>query len=670
MATSCRGVSQPTPSQWHICSFFYRIADSLEPSHRKLLDKSNPNPGAHASIASTARVPTQARSVAAPARPSIKDAIKARKANLAKTQPHGDVTARPHSPTALAGPSGLASAPVRRPGMKARPQVHAEPVPQAEPRAGYARAASPGASSRATPMRTNGGRTSPQSPPHRPARGITPSRTQTHPASSRKLTVLEQLNHTDWKIRVEGVVTVACILAKRTPPGYEGLKMPSLPPSDVFAPTLVKLLNDPQPEVVEHVVAPEVLAELAKVVGMDQIVPKVLLLSEGDDEHHAHATNAASMPAVKQLMTEEAAMDLAFKIITSLGGSGIVPRKLALGTFTMTQKRKIIHGCLLWMNEIVESYARGSPNGFFTDGNYKSLVNRLISMHSGAKSANHPLIATILKNLQQIDMPEFEKILSTLESQIVKDLKTAWGQNGEDTEIVVEEQVADVEQVLGSLPHIAPMIAPTDTRRILSPPSPTEHLPEEDFTLINPLSGLPPAPRPATPPKVPGQDHEQLHKLPQLSSAPEKFPDLLAQAGSMKPSHVEEQKPSITVYQDPVVHSNGAAVENDNAANDWNRHKLRKTSPTIPRTPEHSTRLLTSLIDKLQALDMDTQAFRKLIGIARENPVRGALQEQNGDGVYDIWQGGVVFAELLEALLGYLSSENACSPKTNTNKIC
>jgi len=461
----------------------------------------------------------------------------------------------------------------------------------------------------------------------------------------RKLTVLEQLNSPDWKVRVEGIVVVACILAKRSPPDYEGQKMPTLPPSDIFAPTLAKLFNDPQSEVVEHLVAPEVLAELAKVVPMEQIIPKVLLLSEGDDEQHAQPINASTMPALKRLMTDVEATDLLLKIIQSMKTSGVLTKKLVPGSFTPTQKRKITHGGLVWLNELAERCVSGMPNVFFSDRtSYKQIVNRFIQMMSTMKPPNTQMLATLLKNLQRLDEEAFNKTLSTYEPAIAKELRRSWGLNiEEDESIIVEERVADVEQVLGSVPEVGGAVSMSRPESVHAPP----------------------APRPATPPPLSTGAEDGLGNLPALPVSPE-VPNVLDPNVASRKIVRQDENPSIKVYQDPVVESNGAIdtaipLERSTLATnkEWQNYGKLNTSATgSPKASGDSGRLLQSLIMKLQNRDMDTQAFRKLIGVARENPVREPLQEANRESVHDIWQGGSVFRELLVTLLEYLMAED------------
>lgn len=662
-----------------------RIMGTLDASSQKLLQKVNPNGATTAApkgVASLRQPLGRVAPIGASGRPSVKEAIlasKKSKANLRAT-PQPEIY-EPAPPVAVQ--SSLASAPLRPQRPHARPKpaperTHTDPISSS-------RALSPPAhlSSRTSP-RGNGVRSPPLSPPaksfhERKTRGMTPQRQQSPLVSSpRKLTVLEQLNHTDWRVRVEGVIIVACLLAKKIPPGFNSQRLPTLPPSDVFAPTLAKLLNDPQPEVVEHVVAPEVLAELVKVVPMDQIVPKVLLLSESDDAEHSQPIIAQSMPMLKQLMTESEAAEMLFRIITTMGASGVVPRKLAVGSFTTTQKRRILHGCLIWMNDIVESHINGAQNDFLNDpANLKLYANRLIAMLNNTRVPNYNPLAALLKNLQRLDTEAFDKILSTFESQTIRELKKAWGVNFEEEAepIVVEEKVADVEQVLGSVPKINGGKSPMSPQRNNASSPPTKkgayagddqsYLEDEDITMIS-LPPLPPAPRPVTPTRVKEND-KKLQDLPPLPSTPPSMAAVGVLGNpiiSVRKPGRDDKTPIIKVYQDPVIESNGAVATGGDkslgpGSGEWYRSKMRKqiSNSNLPKTPEHSSRLLITLITRLQGREIDTQAFRKLIGIARENPVRTALQENNGECVHDIWESGRVFDELLVALLEYLDDD-------------
>jgi CLIP-associating protein 1/2 len=397
-------------------------------------------------------------------------------------------------------PSGLHSGPVRGLGQPQRP---ASVLKRLETVPTMPRPASPSSSTTKTtrtgspPRKGTSTRTG--SPPTSPKRKVavprpSPLHTMTSPTGAaaarpvgRRLTVLEQLVHPEWRIRVEGIVTVACLLAKKDPPGHpSGARLPSLPPLDTLSPTLQKLLNDPQIEVVHHLLAPEVIPEIAKIIPVDQIVPRLLLLSEMEDEEHVKDTLSSSLPAMKALFTDAEATDMLSRTLMSMGVSGVVPRKMSVGFFTTTQKRKIIHGIFLWMIELVERHnsqvAAGEPgNEYFLDEtNYKQYIHRLVPMFTNTKpsSNNYIPLTTVLRGLRQIDPDVFDKVLHTFERATVTELKRAWGQPVDEPEdVVYEEKVVTVHEVLGDVKvggittvHKIPTSPPRSRIPILSPP--------------------------------------------------------------------------------------------------------------------------------------------------------------------------------------------------------
>ncbi|KAF8457572.1 clasp N terminal-domain-containing protein [Kalaharituber pfeilii] len=655
------------------------IMDGLDNTTKKLLEKENPNAGVAKGVNSL-RAPGLSRTNTAPVtRPSIKEAIMAQKrqqAQMAKLQRVDtlpmDAPSVPLPATAAPAPAGISSAPVRpqRPRVRAVPEGATTRSTPANVGNGERlianRAVSPStthSSSKETPVHfSRRSPAPPSSPPQTLRMAKTPVKAQTPQPSTRKLTLMDQLNHSDWRVRVEGIVTVACILAKKTPPNYDGSKLPSLPPSDALAPVLQKLFNDPQPEVVEHVVAPEVLAELVKVVPIEQIVPKVLLLSEGDDEDHSQPIMQSSMPALKSLLTQGEATRLLFQVLTSTGAFGTVPKKfIPVSPYSPSQKKKIIHGCLVWLIELVALAVDGHDNEFLKDmSNYQTYVNRLIAMLNQTKPPNYMQLALLLKGVRKLNVPAFDKILSTFERQIVRELKKAWGQPVEEEEYpVMEEKVAHVQEVLGEVPlirsrHVSP--GPVSPRLRKRDFSPAEF--KQDATRS--VSGSLPPKSPQSRPKSAPEDKE--NKEAQRTKSPDS-----SRGGAISPEALNVPKrngASVKVYEDATVfESNGAVATADKQQQqgntEWYKTKMKKQISTsnLPKTPENTAKLLTTLVQRLRARDIDTQALRKLIGIAREHPVR-VLQENNGEPGFDIWNGGRMFDELLTTLLEFLDDES------------
>ena len=288
-------------------------------------------------------------------------------------------------------------------------------------------------------------------------------------AAGKKILVIDQLSHSDALVRTEGIVAVACILRKQPPPGYEGQKLPQLPPPDILGPTLLRLLNDPDNHVIEQLLSPEVIPEICKVINAEQIVPRVLLFVEEENEQTGVNPDPA-LSAIKAQFKQAEAAEMLAKMLIGMGVSGIVPRKLAVATnFSTTQKRKILHSLLLWMNDLVEQHnlqkAQELPiNEYFADiNNYKQYIHRLVPMVANTKSTSNnylPLI-NLLRSLQAVDFSSFERVLQTFEKSTVNELRRAWGQTIDDTEDahLDEEKIADVEEVLGSVPQVGGVIA-------------------------------------------------------------------------------------------------------------------------------------------------------------------------------------------------------------------
>jgi CLIP-associating protein 1/2 len=77
----------------------------------------------------------------------------------------------------------------------------------------------------------------------------------------------------------------------------------------------------------------------------------------------------------------------------------------------------------------------------------------------------------------------------------------------------------------------------------------------------------------------------------------------------------------------------------------------------IPKGEMKARRLLDSGIAKIRSRTLDPHGFRMLQGLARNHPIRQALQENNGEEIpYDIWDDGKKFSELLHSLLDYLEA--------------
>ncbi|KAF3908358.1 hypothetical protein AA313_de0209298 [Arthrobotrys entomopaga] len=675
--------------------------EAQDSNTKKLLEKDNPNSASTASTSS--RTGAGRAATTGTARVSLRDQIAARRKEAAaaaaqapKLDPAPFFAAPPSvassstSHTPGTERSGLSSAPVRpsRP-MRPKSQLSVRVDESKRPASSSSNGDSASAIER-TLERMNGNRA--MSPSSSARSGFSPSSsykkssaasppgstriarsTVKHsPLSQRKMTILEQLNHPDYKVRLEGIVVLGCVLAGRTPPNYD--KRPPVPSADQLAPALQKLLNDSNPEVVESVLAPEVLPELIKFVGYDQIVPRVLLLNEVDETEHPRPYPTKSLASLKELLEDSEAADLLFRVITSMGASGVMARKLLQGgiSYTTIQRRRILHGALEWMNDLLGGDEVKKNAYIDQPDTYKLLINRLVPLVPTTKQPNFTPLANLIKNIKARNPVIFDRILATFDPAIQRELKKAWGMKEEDEGGVKpeEEEVAHVEKVLGIMPSVTGMPPPPRPNRgLVDVPDITQRSDfindDEELTMINPMSalaklnlGVAPSTSTITP---------AASEVRSMSDSID-IPDLLGLKGTNGAStSVSKTLEPIQVYQDPAVSplDFGKSKEPEPLANITNSVRQRQknfgASTTTGKTPEQQLQTLQNYLRKLRDGDIDPHGLRRLCAIVRDNPVR--KQQENKDSV-DFWAGGQTFEDMLDSLLDFMGEPLTAPTKT------
>ncbi|BFZ61453.1 suppressor of tub2 mutation [Saitoella coloradoensis] len=712
---------------------------SLDANTRKALERTNPNVGA---AASSSR-PASAMEMRASSRGSVRSEVGGSGSMLPPRVPQKDgfsakiavkKKVEGNAPPASAAPAGgLSSGPMRGLGLPQRPpsslrKAVTSPAPtDRRPQSpSISSHATNGISERPSPSQLKRDVLSP-SPSRRmmaasprigaasPLRHMSPTARRTG-----NLSVLQQLNDADPKARIDGIVTIACLFAKKTAPNAPNGQPPVLPPADLLGKSLQSLLNDPTPEVVEHLLAPEVIPELVKVVPIEQIVPRVLLMSESDEGEYNNAVVTTCLPALKQLLTREEAADQTMKTMTNMGVSGVVPRKMSASVYTMTQKRKIIHGLLTWMNELFDDHIQekemGGEGNATLNEEYRTWVNRIVPMIKNTKptSANYIPLGALLKSVRRADPETFDKVLQTFDRDMVKALHKAWGAEDEDHTVTIpEEKAAAVEEVLGSVPEVGGTIQPPSSDSGMMPPpslpvrnksqsppaisdSEKEKMPDfynapkpsfldvnngfddENLTMIQfPRIGMA-VPPPPPPPQVYEDKDADMTEAPSTpiqadkllfnphisvrkprSTSPEReaffslSPEKEKNGDTLVPPqelpHIEnlniEAKPSSGPKEEVVPESS------------WFRRHMKSMSSDepLPEDAEEQTKLLSALITRLKANEIDRHDYKKLQQLASQHPVR---LPQNGTptAAFDIWKAGDVYDELLSATLASLQS--------------
>lgn len=627
---------------------------TLEGSNRTLLEKANPDGNRPASAASTASVPRTA-STTSTARSSVKDAIAAKRKAFAQAEAASNLMPPPPNiPSQSAGASRPA-----RPAVRSRPGTGMGAYSDSA----VARAGSPAVKPSPT-SRGNGVRSPTQtSPPQLRTVRSTPIRQQS-PAVIRQPSLMEQLNNQDPRVRLDGIASLKAVLQRKAnPSSNDGQKLPALPPPEILAVSLQKLLQDENSEVVEQVIAPELLIELEKAVALDLIFSKVILFSEIEVEIRRPLPNSvSSLATLKTMVDDSEAASILYKLIT-LMASPVMPKKLAAWNFSSPEKKRILNGSLRWLSELFDKVLAGRENEFLTDEeSYRQYVNRFIPMLKKLKDPGHQALAHILHKCQKLDSSTFEKITYTFDPEEIKDMKAAWGQADAEGASASDEDVPGIDKVLSTAPRSGAQVLtevshPRDRLENAverSPSSPRKKgffeptNTDEDFTMIQPVSSLGAVPG-LNPTAISSEDKENKDVVPSAKSS------LVQQPASSEPVLLEV----CSVFE---IELQGKANVAQKTGPILNTNERLQTAPEVSHVQSkavaNAIRTLQSLIGRIKNREIDTPTFRKLINLARENPVRDPSKPGSNDEEWcDIWEGGRIFDDLMSSLLEYLNDD-------------
>lgn len=694
-----RGLADPNPSvregmritYWKYASIWPEkaatIMSTLDGTAKKQLDKANPS---STSVGTASQGTADNRNAhtrpAGSTRPLIKSLAHMERSKVAQSVTDTGLSSKQPVPGTTVEvrpelkPSGLSSGPQRHGlGGAIRPQApQVRKAPGSRPE-DVLRSSARSTSSNAMGMPTNS----------------SPLRTETLQSPRRRKPITEQLESENWRVRVEGVVTLACLLANKEPPNTDGQKI-VLPSSETLAPILRKLMADSQAEVVDHLMAPEVIAEIAKIIEWDSILPRVLLISETDESETGHDVKSDCLPAVKAMFDDNAAVQQCLDTLALLKVAGHLGKPVKPNfRFTTAQKRPIIKAVLIWLTEIIQRHQEAVDRGeigtsaFSENAEYKLVMNRTMSMMTNIQptSMNYAPLATFLKALRRSDEIAFDKNLSTFERPVIVALKKAWGEKPLEEEDAHDEPVADVTSVLGAMPEVLFSQTPIkDARK-----SPNKGTPIRSAS--QPLT-----PKQVTPGDVSAYDsaspasdtNEDLTMIPPHTVLPPKTPAGFRQALHMVDSPWSSNGSPTTSTQDNFrtgkenrtnglrdidLRSNGAfAILKDASpapakkfagVDVWFRKQMKtqKSETPLPKALEEKKDLLDSYISRLQALDLDSLGFRKLMKITREHPTQVFSTDlcSEPDDRIDIWEAGGRFDQMIDGLVASLASKETRS---------
>ncbi|CAG8554968.1 2273_t:CDS:10 [Acaulospora morrowiae] len=281
------------------------------------------------------------------------------------------------------------------------------------------------------------------------------------PPVPRKLTVIEQLQHVEWSTRVEGILNTAQLIVKRSldsPYGKQGTvdhgKL-TLPPDDVLSSALINMLYDPDSKVIESFFNENVFKELSKVIQLEQMIPKVLLIARDEENPDRAAMINHYLPSIKSAISTDKILAVLNKCLVSIGNFGTNIKKPS--GFTTPQKRKILNGILTWFNEVASTKIKEAEEGHIKgylgeEDKYKLTVEHVISFVPSIKetSENYEPLSDFLITLHKLNADIFESVLFTFDSKVLDIVGNIIGWEEElmeaEEEFLAEEQERLLEE--------------------------------------------------------------------------------------------------------------------------------------------------------------------------------------------------------------------------------
>ncbi|ORX95061.1 ARM repeat-containing protein [Basidiobolus meristosporus CBS 931.73] len=273
----------------------------------------------------------------------------------------------------------------------------------------------------------------------------------------RKLSVMEQLKHSDHTIRTAGINNLYHMYTSSPtstdttlPPGNSK----SLPSPRVLAPILLSLFSDTHPKVVAQLVRTEVMDVMTRIIPLEQlflaVLSQSLSLSTNDDTQINHP----ALPMLKAIVPEDRALDIlcmTLQILKTPGG--LRNSSPALSNMTTAERKKSVIRVLTWMGEIAEhaliwqndhmhdddddesvfrdktSIGEKAYLYFSQEKNMRHYLSRMLPYLGSVPptAATYPLLIELIRKLMQLAPDVYSQSLMECEPLVVDKLEIVFG---------------------------------------------------------------------------------------------------------------------------------------------------------------------------------------------------------------------------------------------------
>jgi hypothetical protein len=286
-------------------------------------------------------------------------------------------------------------------------------------------------------------------------RGPTATRRAGSSLGHRRLPLIDQLKHADSRVRTEGINEMTNMI-HADGSSYEALvESKALPPAHILSPVLLSLFTDNSAEVVKTITQQDQVQAVTQVVSLDQIISRVISV-EGIDASATSSGRPSTLQRLKENLSDYFVAPALCRCLISGGGNGVA--KKAGGGTSISTRRKVMAGVIIWMREIVlRALDQENDDGYdarcyFADSaNFKLYLTRLFPLVSATASApnTHANLVDLLLCLRRMNHALFDQVLYSFDETVVHHVEDAIAayleQHGQEEVMYDEPQAEDAQ---------------------------------------------------------------------------------------------------------------------------------------------------------------------------------------------------------------------------------
>ncbi|KAK9720192.1 suppressor of tub2 mutation [Basidiobolus ranarum] len=507
----------------------------------------------------------------------------------------------------------------------------------------------------------------------------------------RKLSVIEQLKHSDYTIRTAGINNLYHMYTSSpnptdiSPPPGSKTENKSLPSPRVLAPILLTLFSDTHPKVVAQLVRTEVMDVMTRIIPLEQLFLAVLSQSMSLSSNEDTQINHPALPMLKAIVPEDQALDILCMTLQILKTPGGLRNSVAsLSNMTTAERKKSVVRVLTWMGEIAEhaliwqndhihddddedetmfsdrtSIGEKAYLYFLQEKNMRHYLSKMLPYLGSVPSTapTYPLLIDLIRKLMQLTPDIFTSVLIECEPAVIEKLEIAFGGTSiyPNNSIYHESKDANEENNVGFVAGVDGKVEEVGNNNLLGLKN-FENNPDSiritttSNMLANRLDAI----------KLELERDEDRFEsklsegIPPSSNEIDYFNSANGSISQVIPKSTNNSDANSHPWSDS--HASGFPDRRPSAF----KPSEEEVSSPFPPLVNERYQMVTTLISRLGTGNADSFTFRKLIRASRETST-----EENPREAHEVWGQHGMFHNVITAVLSFLQGPYHPEQKEN-----